>query len=48
VLYGGLLGLAEALAGADRRDVLAQWRRRGRRAFHAEAQARGSLDGTAL
>lgn len=38
-LLGGLLELADRLAGADRRDVLALWRRRGRRAFEADALA---------
>lgn len=39
VLLGGLLELADRLAGADRQDVLALWRRRGRRAFEADALA---------
>jgi hypothetical protein len=39
VLLGGLLELADRLAGADRHDVLALWRRRGRRAFEADALA---------
>lgn len=39
-LLGGLLELADRLAGADRHDVLALWRRRGRRAFETEAKAK--------
>jgi len=39
VLLGALLELADRLAGADRQDVLALWRRRGRRAFEADALA---------
>ena len=39
-LLGGLLELADRLAGADRNDVLALWRRRGRRAFEVEAQSK--------
>jgi hypothetical protein len=38
VLLGGLLSLADQLAGDDRRDVLALWRRRGRRAFEVDAR----------
>ncbi|MDB5580652.1 MAG: conjugal transfer protein TraD [Bradyrhizobium sp.] len=37
-LLGGMLALADMLAGDDRRDVLALWRRRGRRAFEADAR----------
>jgi conjugative transfer protein TraD len=36
-LLGAFLGLADQLAGAGKRDVLALWRRRGKRVFEAAA-----------
>ncbi|MHB8283151.1 MAG: conjugal transfer protein TraD [Caulobacteraceae bacterium] len=39
VLYGALLELADQLRGDGGGAILEQWRRRGRRAFDAEAQA---------
>lgn len=42
-LLGGLLSLADMLAASGRHDLLALWRRRGRRAFEvAAARARES------
>ena len=38
-LLGAFLDLTERLAGQDRAGVLALWRRRGRRAFEADAAA---------
>ena len=35
-LYGALLDLAGRVQGDDRDDVLALWKRRGKRAFEAE------------
>ena len=46
VLLGGLLELADRLAGADPHDVLALWRRRGRRAFEADALAEETVKET--
>ncbi len=43
MLYGAFLGLVEGLGGDDRDHVLALWRRRGRRAFEADRQAREQL-----
>ena len=37
-LYGALLDLAGRARGDDAGDVLALWKRRGRRAFNAEAE----------
>ena len=37
-LYGALLDLAGRVQGDDRGDVLALWKRRGKRAFDAEAK----------
>ena len=37
-LYGALLNLAGRAQGDDAGDVLATWKRRGKRAFEAEAQ----------
>ena len=36
-LYGALLDLAGRASGDDASDVLALWKRRGKRAFDAEA-----------
>ena len=36
-LYGALLTIAGSLQGDDRDDALALWKRRGKRAFNAEA-----------
>jgi len=41
-LYGALLDLAGRARGDDAGDVLALWKRRGRRAFDAEADAPSS------
>ena len=38
-LYGALLDLAERGRGDDAGDVLTLWKRRGKRAFDAEAEA---------
>ena len=38
-LYGALLDLAGRARGDDADDVLAVWKRRGKRAFDAEAEA---------
>lgn len=38
-LYGALLDLAGRVRGDDAGEVLALWRRRGKRAFDAEAEA---------
>ena len=37
-LYGALLDLAERARGDDAGDVLALWKRRGKRAFDADAE----------
>ena len=37
-LYGALLDLAARLHGDDADDVLALWKRRGKRAFDADAE----------
>jgi len=39
VLYGAFLATAIMLRSDQREEALVQWRRRGRRAFEAEAQA---------
>jgi hypothetical protein len=39
VLLGAMLDLADRLGGPERHDLLALWRRRGRRAFEAGALA---------
>ena len=39
-LYGALLDLAGRGRGDDNGDVLALWKRRGKRAFDAESEAR--------
>lgn len=41
-LYGALLDLAGRGRGDDSGDILALWKRRGKRAFDAEAEAEGS------
>jgi hypothetical protein len=38
VMLGAMLDLAARLAGPDRHDLLALWRRRGRRAFEVQAE----------
>ena len=40
VLFGALLDLAATLQGADREQALLIWRRRGKRAFEADADMR--------
>jgi hypothetical protein len=40
VIYGALLTLAMMLHGEERRESIEVWRRRGRRAFEAEAGER--------
>ncbi|HEU5068016.1 MAG TPA: conjugal transfer protein TraD [Sphingomicrobium sp.] len=40
VLYGAFLATAAMLSGERREEALVQWRRRGKRAFEAEAQAK--------
>lgn len=39
-LYGALLDLAARAQGDDASNVLAVWKRRGKRAFDAEAEGR--------
>jgi uncharacterized protein YjbJ (UPF0337 family) len=39
-LYGALLDLAGRARGDDAGDVLALWKRRGKRAFDAEGEAK--------
>lgn len=39
-LYGALLDIAGKLTGDDRSAALALWRRRGKRAFDVESDAR--------
>ncbi len=39
-LLGAFLSLADQLGGEGRRDILALWRRRGQRAFGAEARVK--------
>ena len=36
-IYGALLAVAARLAGEERNQILALWRRKGKRAFAAEA-----------
>jgi len=43
MLYGALLTLVDGLGGDDRAQVLALWRRRGKRAFEADQTAREQL-----
>jgi len=38
VLFGALLNLAATLQGDDREQALLLWRRRGKRAFEADAE----------
>lgn len=38
ILYGAMLELAARAQGDDAGDVLALWKRRGKRAFDAEAE----------
>lgn len=40
VLYGAFLAAAIMLRGEQGEEALVHWRRRGKRAFEAEAQAR--------
>ena len=42
-LYGALLDLAGRVRDGDAGDVLALWKRRGKRAFDAEAEGREEL-----
>jgi hypothetical protein len=47
-IYGALLEVAGRTRGEDKDQVLALWKRRGKRAFDAEADALAtSLDGSA-
>jgi hypothetical protein len=41
-LYGAFLATAVMLRGERRDEALVQWRRRGKRAFEAEAEMRSS------
>lgn len=45
-LYGALLDLAGRARGNDAGDVLTLWKRRGNRAFEAEAKQENDLSGT--
>jgi hypothetical protein len=45
VLYGAFLATAITLSGEQREEALVRWRRRGKRAFEAEAQTK---NGTAM
>lgn len=42
VLYGALLNLAAKLQSDDREQALLLWRRRGKRAFEADAEMKSS------
>ena len=46
-LYGAMLELAARAQGDDAGDVLALWKRRGKRAFDAEAEGQDSKEQTA-
>ncbi len=41
-IYGALLGLVQQAESEQREEVIALWRRKGKRAFEAEAAERGS------
>lgn len=41
-IYGALLGLVQQVDGDQRGAVIALWRRKGKRAFEAEAAEEGS------
>jgi hypothetical protein len=41
-IYGALLGLVQQAEGERRGEVVALWRRKGKRAFETEAAARDS------
>jgi hypothetical protein len=41
-IYGALLGLVQQADGERREEVIARWRRKGKRAFETEAAARDS------
>lgn len=41
-IYGALLGLVQQAAGERSNEVIALWRRKGKRAFEAEAAERDS------
>ncbi|ODU30008.1 conjugal transfer protein TraD [Sphingopyxis sp. SCN 67-31] len=41
-LYGAFLTVAGKLQGEERRNALALWKRRGKRAFEAEQEARNN------
>ena len=45
MLYGAFLTLVDGLGGDEGEHVLALWRRRGKRAFEADQQARQQLQG---
>ena len=47
VLFGALLALAAKLRGEEREQALPLWRRRGKRAFDADAAARSPARGRA-
>jgi len=44
-LLGGMLALADMLQGEGGENLREIWRRRGKRAFEAEAQAAASMQG---
>ncbi|WP_374595729.1 conjugal transfer protein TraD [Sphingosinicella sp.] len=37
-IYGALLGLVQQVDGEQRNEIIALWRRKGKRAFEAEAK----------
>lgn len=41
-IYGALLGIVQQADGEQREEVIALWRRKGKRAFEAEAAERDS------
>lgn len=47
-LYGTFLAAATTLRGEKREEALAQWRRRGKRAFEAEARANDVQNSSSL
>jgi hypothetical protein len=46
-ILGGMLGLADAVTGAHRAEILMLWRRRGRRAFAAVARSLAAVSDAA-
>lgn len=42
MIYGALVGLVEATSAPGSESIHAIWRKRGKRAFDAEAKSRGS------